>query len=331
MRRSAPIDGWTVLLLVGIPVVLVRLVGWPWPHRMPSRTDLAAWVAEPLADRSITATVVALIWLTWLILVAIAAVEACRWVIRRRRLPRLQVPQPAQVLTATLMGAAAVSSTDTAVADTGSPAVTLTDNLLTATSVRDTTAVRQAPMTVHVGATSYRYVVKPKDTLSSIARQWLGSPDRWPEICRLNRHRHFPTVGGTLRDCDLIYPGWDLRLPADATPPAAAVPAQPPRPAAPPPDPAGPRNSDGIGHPTPAPHTSASNTPGPPLQHRPRRRQTPRHAVPRPVTPTPSRSATAATRLGSRCRSRGGSASAWPPLSRPSQPSCACSGAAAPS
>jgi len=260
MRRKAPIDGWAVLMLVGIPVVLVRLEGWPSPNRIPSRTDVANWVAEPLTDGSITATIAALIWLTWLILLAVAVVEVCRWVTRRRRLPRLQVPQPAQVLTATLMGTAAVSSTaGPVVVDTGGPAATLDDNRFTETSPREaTTAVRRAPVTVHVGATSYRYVVKPGDTLSKISRQWLGSPDRWPEICRLNHHRHFPGVGGTLHDCDLIYPGWDLRLPADATPPPSATPARPARPVAPKPDRAVPVDPDGVVEPQPGPTTTAS-------------------------------------------------------------------------
>ena len=260
MRRKAPIDGWAVLLLVGIPVVLVRLVGWPWPSRMPFRTEVAGWVAEPLTDGSVTVIVVALIWLTWLILLAVAVVEVCRWLTRRRRLPRLQVPQPAQVLTATLMGTAAVSSTAGAVVvDTGSPAVTLDDNRFTEPSSREATAtVQRAPVTVLVGTTSYRHVVRPGDTLSKISRQWLGSADRWPEICRLNKHRHFPGVGGTLRDCDLIYPGWDLRLPADATPSADATPARPPRPVAPERDRAVPVDPDGVVEPQPAPTSTAS-------------------------------------------------------------------------
>jgi DNA-binding SARP family transcriptional activator len=90
-------------------------------------------------------------------------------------------------------------------------------------------APAEGPATILVGDTRYTHVVKRHDTLSKIARQWLGDPNRWPEICRLNKHRHFPTVGGVLRDCDLIYPGWELRLPVDASPPADASP-QPGRP-----------------------------------------------------------------------------------------------------
>jgi len=98
-----------------------------------------------------------------------------------------------------------------------------------------------------------RYVVQRGDTLSAIARRHLGDANRWPEICRLNWHRHWPKVGGTLRDCDLIYPGWDLRLPADAKPPKGAPPAPPPPPPVQPePEP----EPGGTGQPTAAPSAS---------------------------------------------------------------------------
>jgi hypothetical protein len=61
-----------------------------------------------------------------------------------------------------------------------------------------------------VGDARYEYRVRRGDTLSRVAKIWLNGPDRWPDICRLNKHRHFD-VGGTLTDCDLIYPGWELR------------------------------------------------------------------------------------------------------------------------
>ncbi|MBB5871959.1 DNA-binding SARP family transcriptional activator [Allocatelliglobosispora scoriae] len=93
------------------------------------------------------------------------------------------------------------------------------------------------------------YVVKKGDYLSKIARKNLGNSHRWTEICDLNRHRHFK-VGGTLHDCDLIYPGWDLRLPADARSPYGAAPVKPPTTRTPPPV---------LTPPTPAPSTTPSS------------------------------------------------------------------------
>ncbi|MEG3635533.1 BTAD domain-containing putative transcriptional regulator [Micromonospora palythoicola] len=70
--------------------------------------------------------------------------------------------------------------------------------------------------------------VERGDTLSDIAAQWLGDPGRWPEIFALNRGNHYPDVGGTLTNPDLIYPGWLLTLPDDATPPASTPSPTPP-------------------------------------------------------------------------------------------------------
>jgi nucleoid-associated protein YgaU len=78
-------------------------------------------------------------------------------------------------------------------------------------------------LTVVAGGTRYTYTVRTGDNLSHIAAAWLGDPDRWPEIYHLNEGRHFPTVGGTLADPDLIYPGWTLVLPDDAHPPGQAA------------------------------------------------------------------------------------------------------------
>lgn len=61
-----------------------------------------------------------------------------------------------------------------------------------------------------------RYLVRPGDTLWTLAQRHLGDPQRWHEIAALNMHR--------VPDPDLLRPGTVLRLPADAVglPPLAA-------------------------------------------------------------------------------------------------------------
>jgi DNA-binding SARP family transcriptional activator len=123
-------------------------------------------------------------------------------------------------------------------------------------------------VTFQVGDHRYTYVVERGDTLSKIAQQWLGNSDRWPQICQLNKHRHWPVTGGTLRDCDLIYPGWDLRLPADARPPATAAgpshhrPLVPSSPETKPPS-AGPRHKAGPPAPLPTARPATPSVPTP--------------------------------------------------------------------
>jgi len=49
------------------------------------------------------------------------------------------------------------------------------------------------------------YVVKPGDTLSKIAKQYLGDANKYPAIFEANRE--------VIRDPNLIYPGQKLRIP----------------------------------------------------------------------------------------------------------------------
>ncbi|PWR14888.1 hypothetical protein DKT69_14105 [Micromonospora sicca] len=109
------------------------------------------------------------------------------------------------------------------------------------------------------------YTVQRGDTLSEIAERCLGDARRWPEIFALNRGTHFADVGGTLRNPNLIYPGWILDLPADATrdgqprrpgPPQLPPPASPDAEASQPP-------SDGA-TPMPASPAPATVTPNAP-------------------------------------------------------------------
>ncbi|MDT4991338.1 MAG: hypothetical protein QOH97_1230 [Actinoplanes sp.] len=114
----------------------------------------------------------------------------------------------------------------------------------TANSHADTTA-GQATASVQLAANSsanagtatlvirgcgYAHKVANNESLSRIAEQCLGDADRWPEIFRLNKGHHWPTVSGhtELSNPNLIFPGWVLMLPDDATPPPGSQPVEPP-------------------------------------------------------------------------------------------------------
>ncbi|MFE9694377.1 transcriptional regulator [Micromonospora sp. NPDC005806] len=253
------------VFLGGTPALLLFFGGNP-VERLPSWRQVVAWFDEPsgrFTPTVLTGVAIWALWLLWaalaLLLVAELLALAARW-----RNPVLRLPAPLHRLVFGLAGTAAIAVTSVGnlnIADGGSrspAAVASTDDV----GVIPRQAVARGPALIQVADTRYLYTVERHDTLSKIAKEWLGDAARWPEICRLNKHRHFPRPGGTLRDCDLIYPGWDLRLPADARPPQTATPAAPApsRPPTPPPAtvtpsplPSTPRDASS---PTPSPTTN---------------------------------------------------------------------------
>lgn len=223
-----------ILLLVLPPLALVGFIGWPLPRQWPTSEQWLDWGRQPLSTDFLVKAMACAGWLIWaLIAIAVAAEVAAR--AARIDVPRLRLATPLQSVVAALVSAIVIALTSAAARASAPPQATSAVAVnppgtipiaIQSTPVRAVAA--EGPAIIHVGNQKYVYKVKRGDYLSKIAKAWLGNADRWPEICRLNKHRHFPRVGGTLRDCNLIYPGWDLRLPADARPPAGTAPATPP-------------------------------------------------------------------------------------------------------
>jgi len=289
-------------VLAGVPAGLAAYVGWPLPHTVPAQDEFATLLTSPVSDTAIVNLLAVALWIVWAAFTYSVAVELLA-ALQGRQAPRLRLISPMQAAAAILVAgltAGPVAATAAATAPVhapsaigpANPAATAAATALHTSSTptarpHGTTSAGQtqaagelAPdlILLRVGNTRHVHTVARGDNLSTIARAWLGDPDRWPEIYELNRGRHWPT-GGTLTDPDLIYPGWTLDLPSDARPPAAATPparaptkppTRPPAQSAPPPGPS-----------SPAPDSSASTSPSP--------RPTPEPT--RPATPTPDDSA----------------------------------------
>ena len=75
----------------------------------------------------------------------------------------------------------------------------------------DSPAPIDPPVAVQGAGESGWVVVKPGDSLWSLAEEHLGDTQRWQEIFELNAGEL--GGGGVLRDPNLIHPGWRLRLP----------------------------------------------------------------------------------------------------------------------
>jgi DNA-binding SARP family transcriptional activator len=248
--------------LAGFAWFLTRLAGWPLPDHWPTATELLALADHPLSGPFLRNLGACLGWLFLAMLTFAIVVETLARLTRHRL--RLRLPAPLRVFAAGVVGASIIGLiTAPAHAKTtsaGPPqklpaAAALATPSPALTHVTTTTAGK---VTFVIRDQRYHVLVRRGDTMSKIARQWLGDANRWPEICKLNNHRHFPAVGGTLHDCDLIYPRWDLKLPADATPPPAAVAQTPRKP------PAGSTPAETTTPPPGAsPQSSSSSTPAP--------------------------------------------------------------------
>ncbi|MCW3820370.1 LysM peptidoglycan-binding domain-containing protein [Micromonospora sp. DR5-3] len=229
--RTAAIT--TVLSTAAIPVVLA--MSGAWAPELPSPAALRDWIAQPMSTGFVIALTVAAGVALWLLLATAVLTHAYAALARRLRwTPTLRLPGPVQGLAAALLGATAVT-TATGVAAHANP-VTSSGDLPAAEPAAGTPTPHQLnpdPPDVEHKPT---YTVRRGDSLCRIAERTLGDGDRWPEIFALNRGTHFPGVGGTLRDPNVIYPGWTLALPADAIPPSRPHPPKGPAPQEPGPD-----------------------------------------------------------------------------------------------
>ena len=268
-----------IVLLAGAPLILIRLRAVPMLDQLPAPAGADRQAVHQVI---LAAGALAAVLAVAVILAGIALRTGHAAARLTRHLPCIRAPRPLQGLSAAVLGTITVTSAAAPAAahapahtSGGGLADTLTNGparqiLLLPARPRTPASlphaetaeqVDEAPVAVRTGAAphgqltlllaghQHSYVVRRGDNLSHIARDWLGNANRWPEIYHLNHGRHFPTVGGTLTNPNLIYPGWILTLPDDARPPGSNPSAAVPDPA-----PSG----------TPAPADAAPQTTTPP-------------------------------------------------------------------
>ncbi|MFV2112924.1 BTAD domain-containing putative transcriptional regulator [Micromonospora sp. LOL_025] len=214
-------------------VLLVLAVTGTWTTAMPAPGAMRQWITQPISADFIAALAATAATALWLLLSTAIFTHAYRALGHQLRwTAKVRLPSPIQSLTAALLGATAVTTVAGATAH-AAPVTTSGGDLpaaepATTASTPPSTELTHSdpPQTTRAGPT---YTVNRGDSLCRIAERTLGDADRWPEIYALNRGTHFPRVGGTLRDPNLIYPGWTLDLPADATPPTRPPSHPPPR------------------------------------------------------------------------------------------------------
>ena len=212
-------------LLVGLPVALAALAGWPLPTRLPTLHQLAdALSGSSISDATLIKAIAFVCWLAWAQLVLCVLVEVHAWVRGHAavRLPLGGLLQPLArqlVLTAVMLlpsvrPTAAVPMPIRSVATVGVPTAEAHNPVTTGPGATTTAGPSDAvPQVPAVPAPTC--VVRARDSLWRLAERHLGTGYRWREILKLNEGVR-QADGRSLRDPDVIRPGWVLTLPPDA-------------------------------------------------------------------------------------------------------------------
>ena len=193
-----------LFLLVGVPLLLVGLVGNPWPGRgrLEMRDELALVIG----------VLAVLAWLVWLRFVVAVVVEIRQQVdeLRRPSPAAFAPPPPARHGVGSARSTTGCNRTDRA-ADRARRVSTAVAHA-SDRAPRASRPVVASPTAQPVPSEADHVTVVAGDTLFGLARSHLGDTERWREIFDLNRDRPQPD-GGRLTSPSIIRPGWTLVLP----------------------------------------------------------------------------------------------------------------------
>jgi hypothetical protein len=229
-----------ILAIVGgVPYVLLTFFATPWPDKMPTRDVLF----DQLSTDTVLGIIAFFIWVAWLHFVICLIAEAVAEVRGHGLSPRIPLGGGSQNLARRLIagvvliaGASAVTlpvaNAVTTAGGTQPSSISVTqggDNNQDANFRQTEARSKVLSGTTHTGVRTnndqtgqvvkYTEVRPPQgrnyDCLWDIAERYLGEGRRYKEIYDLNKNKLQPD-GRRLTNPDLIMPGWQVRLPADA-------------------------------------------------------------------------------------------------------------------
>lgn len=227
--------------VVGVPIALLLVAPVRLPAVLPTWDSVIDAVTRPDDGTLLLGAIRAIAWVAWAGFTAsvITEIAAAARHVSTPRIPLLGGMQRLAGTLVTTAGLLLLTSTTLTATATAPTQTSATSTVLHQNDARP----QIAPRSTHLAASAVSspapstasaedhpsVTVRRGDTLWDLAERHLGDGHRYTEILALN-HGRPQADGRALDDTHWIYPGWQLRLPHDATtlePEApAAVPSQ---------------------------------------------------------------------------------------------------------
>lgn len=222
LRGLASLAG-TLVLLVGVPVGLATLVGWPLPTSIPDGASFSEALNRGITDEFIVKALAVVAWLAWVQLALAFVVEAVA-AVRNRPSRDLPLAPGLQVAAARLVAGIVMllsplqpSRAVAAEPVRPVPVVQLIESAEPVIDLRSAAAMPPAVAEPHLVAVPHSagrtVTVERHDSYWAIAERELDDGLRWREIQALN-------VGRTMADGyvigsgdEMLRAGWVLELP----------------------------------------------------------------------------------------------------------------------
>lgn len=215
-----------LVLLIGPPVALALLVGWPLPEGLPSLSGISDAAQSGIDDMVIVKVLALVGWVAWAQVAAAIALEAVA-LVRGRRAWSMPAMHGVQIAVGQLLATVALLFGTMAPARAASvplsslrPAAVVQPEAV-APVVAAPLAARARPAAAQRSvAAEATYVVQPLDSWWGVAETELGDGRRWQELRTLNVGRAMPDGRTVEPASETIYAGWVLRIPSEV--PASA-------------------------------------------------------------------------------------------------------------
>jgi nucleoid-associated protein YgaU/DNA-binding SARP family transcriptional activator len=200
--------------LLGIPLLLTTIVGWPLPHHLPTTGQLHSAAGSQIPDTFWPKALAVIAWLAWGYFV-FSFLTATIDVIRNRRRGtwrRAAGRTSMAALVSAVIVLASIRGSAAAHRISPMPAVTAVVDVSSAPGIILSTSHPTAPA----------YTVVPGDSLWDIAESHYGNGEQWHTIYAANAGVLQPD-GRALDATNWIYPGWKLAIPNGPTPATAPI------------------------------------------------------------------------------------------------------------